>query len=179
MAELLRKKYSGYKNFNVINADFETYPFEADQYDLAYSAASIQWIDEEIAYKKCYSILKNKGYLAMFFLCGDYKSIDPELYMDIQNVYDTFFVTDQPYKRKFSYDIGEKYGLHYLGMKEFYSERKYSADEYVQYIQTHSDHIMLKSDYRTPFYNGIRNAILKHGDIIRFNDTFVLHIYQK
>lgn len=179
LADLLSQKYAGYKNFKVINADFESYQFEPNQFDLVYSAAAIQWIDEAMAYKKSFSILKDSGYLAMFFLNGDYKSTNPALFEDIQRAYDSWFVTEIPYKRKFNYEIGENYGLRYLGRKEFYGKRSYSADEYIEYIHTHSDHIMIKAENSAQFYDGIRKAILKHGGIIRFNDTYILHLYQK
>lgn len=179
LAELLKRKYDQYENFQVINADFEIYPFESEQFDLVYSAAAIQWINEEIAYQKSYSILKDQGYLAAFFMYGDYKTNNPALAEDIQHVYSTYFVSETPYRQKFDYEAGEKYGFHYLGKKEFYGTRSYSADEYIEYIKTHSDHITIKEECRDLFFHGIRDAILNHGDKIRFQDTYVLHLYQK
>lgn len=179
LADTLRKKYGKYENFNVINADFETYPFEENQFDLVYAAAAIQWINQETAYKKAFSILNNGGYFAMFFMLGDYEKSNPDLYRDIQNVYDMHFVTDMPYKRKFDYEIGEKFGFSYLGRYEFYGKRCYSADEYVEYIQTHSDHIAIKECNREPFFNSIHDAILRNGNNVTFEDTYVLYLYQK
>lgn len=179
LAEILKRKYDKFENFQVINADFEIYPFESGQFDLVYSAAAIQWIKEEIAYKKCYSILKDHGYLAMCYMCGDYKTDDPALFEDIQQIYDTYFVSESPYKQKFNYEDGEKYGFHYLGRKDFHGRRSYSADEYIEYIKTHSDHITLREENRNPFFHGIRDAILNHGNNISFQDTYVLHLYQK
>lgn len=179
LAELLKKKYDKYENFKVINADFEIHPFESGQFDLVYSAAAIQWINEETAYKKCYSILKDTGCLAMFFMYGDYKTDNPSLFEDIQHIYDNYFVSEAPYRQKFNYEDGEKYGFHYLGKKDFYGKRSYSADEYVEYIKTHSDHITIKEENRKPFFNGIRDAITDHGNRISFRDTYVLHLYQK
>lgn len=179
LAELLKSKYGKYENFRVVNADFEVHPFEAGQFDLVYSAAAIQWIKEETAYQKCYSILKDQGYLAMFFMYGDYKTGNPALFEDIQQIYDAYFVSKMPYRQKFNYEAGERYGFHYLGRRDFYGTRSYSAEEYIEYIKTHSDHIMIREEYRVPFFQGIRDAILKHGNRICFRDTYVLHLYQK
>lgn len=132
-----------------------------------------------IRFRKCYSILKDQGYLAMFFLYSDYKTDDPVLYEDIQHIYDTYFVSEMPYKQKFNYDAGETYGFRYLGGKDFHAKRSCSADEYVEYIKTHSDHIMIREEYRKPFFTGIRDAIKDHGNRIRFRDTYILHLYQK
>ena len=48
----MKNKFGCYENFHIINADFEKYAFEENAYDLVYSAATIQWIPEEIAFFK-------------------------------------------------------------------------------------------------------------------------------
>lgn len=175
----MKQKYKAYKNFDIVNADFEKFQFEKEKYNLVYSAATIQWIKEDVAYKKSFDMLKTNGYLAMFLLRGDYKSTNPALFNDIQKVYDNYFVTDAPYKQKFNYENAPSYGFKLVCKKEFPSERIFSADDYVQYIGTHSDHILLKEEYREKFFNGIHDAIIKHGGQIKFNDTYVLYLYQK
>ncbi len=81
-------------------------------------------ITEHIAYGKCYEILKNKGYLAMFRMLDDYKSTNADLYDDIQKVYDTCYEVDIPYTCKFNYKNGESYGFSYLGEYKFYGGKK-------------------------------------------------------
>jgi SAM-dependent methyltransferase len=179
LADFMKKKYSGYENFKLINADFETYSFENNHYDLVYSAAAIQWIKEEVAYSKCVEMLKDGGYLAIFYVRGDYKASNPELYSDIQKVYDEYFKPETPYTCKFNYKNGTNYGLKYLGTKEFYGQRVFNADEYIEYIHTHSDHTSISEGCKEPFFNGIHKAIVEHGNQIVFNDTYVLYLYQK
>ena len=48
LAAFTKNKFKFYDNFHIINADFEKYNFEQNQFDLVYSAATIQWIPEEI-----------------------------------------------------------------------------------------------------------------------------------
>lgn len=179
LTAFMKSKYADYPNFHIVNADFETYVFEESSYDLVYSAATIQWINEEIAYSKCANILKEGGYLAMFFLRGDYQTPNPELFSAIQKIYDEYFKPENPYRCKFDYENGTSYGLEYLGRKEFYGKREFTADEYIEYIHTHSDHAAIKEECREPFFEGIRNAIIEHGNRIVFHDTYVLHLYQK
>lgn len=61
LAMFMKGKYAKYPNFNILNADFETYVFEESSYDLVYSAAAIQWIREDVAYSKCVKMLKDGG----------------------------------------------------------------------------------------------------------------------
>jgi len=56
----MKSKFSSYENFKIVNDDFEKYDF-GGKFDLVYSAATIQWIPEEIAFSKCHDILKCGG----------------------------------------------------------------------------------------------------------------------
>ena len=79
----MRQKFQSYSNFDIINADFETYDFANRKFDLVYSAATIQWIPEEIAFSKVYDLLNPGGTLAMFMTRSDEKSANEALYNKI------------------------------------------------------------------------------------------------
>lgn len=178
-SDMLDKKYGSRDNYRLINDDFITHDFGTDRFDFIYSAATIQWIPEDIAFGKTFELLKSGGLLAMMFLHGDYESTDPELYADIQKVYDEYFKPETQYKGGFRYDNAVNYGYTELETKYFKGRREYTADEYIQYIGTHSDHIMLKEPYRTPFFEGIHKAVKAHGDKIVYDDTYILKTVRK
>lgn len=179
LARYMQQKYAARPNFRIVNADFETWPFEGERFDLIYSAATIQWIDEKVAYQRCFELLNAGGWLAMFLMSGNYRDSDPALYADIQCVYDAHFVSDQPYRQKFNYLNGTAYGFDFIERVEFPGRREYTADEYLQYIGTHSDHITLNENHRKPFFDGIREAILRHGGKVVFDDRYILYLYRK
>ena len=77
--DFMRKRFEAYSNFNIINADFEKHIFENNVYDFVYSAATIQWIPEQIAFSKIYDMLKPGAYLAMFLYRDDYYNKDTEI----------------------------------------------------------------------------------------------------
>ena len=52
LAELMNRKYGDLPNFSLVNDDFITYDFDIQKFDMIYSAATIQWIPEEIAFSK-------------------------------------------------------------------------------------------------------------------------------
>ncbi|MBO4928521.1 MAG: class I SAM-dependent methyltransferase [Clostridiales bacterium] len=175
----MREKYSSCPNFSIVTGDFETYDFGDRKFDLIYSAAAIQWIKEDVAYRRCTELLKDGGILAMFMLHGDYQKSNPALYDEIQKVYDRYFVTDQPYTQKFNYMDGGSYGLTFLEKKVFLGRREYTADEHNQYLGTHSTHITLKEEYKDLFFNGVRDAVIKHGNKVIFDDEYILYLYRK
>ena len=179
LAEKMREKYSSRPNFDIVVDDFETHDFGGKKFDLIYSAAAIQWIDEDVAYRRVSELLKDGGILAMCFLRADYQKSNPALYDDIQKVYDKYFVTDQPYNQKFNYMNGVNYGLTFLEELSYPGRREYNADEHNEYLGTHSTHIMLNEEYRDRFFNGVHDAVMKHGNKIVFDDQYMLYLYRK
>lgn len=175
----MKDKFGSYQNFHIVNADFENYNFRENEYDLVYSAATIQWIPEETAFTKTYKMLKPGGCLAMFMTRSDETSENPSLKDEIDKVYDKYFHVKQRYNCKMDYKNVLNYGFENLRYKEWKSVRKLNADEYICYISTHCEHITLEEPYKSNFYAGIRKAIEAAGNEIVITDTIPLYSVQK
>ena len=110
-AAVLNRKYGNRANFHLIHDDFITHDFGTRKFDLIYSAATIQWIPEETAFGKTFSLLKPGGMLAMFLTRRDYRTPNPALFEKIQQVYDQYFKPEIPYSHgSFCYENALKYG---------------------------------------------------------------------
>lgn len=96
--ETMKHKYSHYSNFSIVNDDFITHDFNGQKFDMIYSAATIQWIPEEIAFSKTFNLLKPGGTLAMMLTKADYKTPNEDLYRKIQQVYSEYFKPETEYK---------------------------------------------------------------------------------
>lgn len=179
LAALLRKKCRGYDNFRLIQDDFITHDFGAARFDLILSAATIQWIDEDVAFPKCFALLKEGGVLAMMFTRRDYRTPNEALYQDIQRVYSAYFHPETPYTRRFAYDNAPEYGFTNLQRLEFHTACVYTADEYAACVGTHCDHIVLREPDRSLFFSGIRDAIRRHGNAIKVLDTVVVYLARR
>jgi cyclopropane fatty-acyl-phospholipid synthase-like methyltransferase len=179
LAEYTKNKFSCYENFHIVTADFESYDFGHDQFDLVYSAATIQWIPEEIAFPKVYHMLKSHGTFAMMFTKTDEKSANELLYMKMQEVYDKYFHPETDYTCHIEYNNTEKYGFTDIECRSYNKTRELNADEYVAWISTHAPHITLKEPYKSSFYKGIRDVILNFGNKITLKDTIVLYLARK
>lgn len=175
----MREKFGHYLNFHIVNADFEQYDFPENTYDLVYSAATIQWIPEEIAFTKTFRMLKPGGRLAMFMTRSDETTANPALKEDINQVYREHFHVEQKYTCHLVYENVLRYGFTELTVKEWTSRRTLTADEYIAYIGTHCEHISLQEPYRSKFYAGIRKAIEDAGGTITIIDTIPLYLTQK
>ena len=178
--EKMKEKYGKYGNFHIVNDDFITHDFKDRKFDMIYSATTIQWIPEEIAFSKTYDLLKPGGTLAMMLTVSDYKSANEPLYNDIQKVYDEYFKPETKYEHGgFRYDNAPAYGYVDFEKREFYGKREMTTDEYVSFCQTHCDHMVIPEPYNTQFFEGLRNAVTNHGGKVIFNDTYVLYLTKK
>lgn len=179
LAEYTANKFRAYDNFHIVNADFETYDFGPRKFDLIYSAATIQWIPEKIGFSKSFDLLKSGGIFAMMLTKSDYKTPNEALYNAIEEVYNQYFRPETVYSQKLVYGNVVNYGFVDLERREYSSKREFNADDYVSYLGTHCDHIVLKEPYQSKFYTGIRDAVLKAGNRIALNDTIVLYLARK
>jgi phospholipid N-methyltransferase len=89
--EMMKRKYGKYPNFHIVNDDFITHDFGSRRFDMIYSATTIQWIPEEIAFSKTFDLLKLGGTLAMMLTTGEYKTPNEDLFNKIQKVYSEYF----------------------------------------------------------------------------------------
>jgi len=178
--EMMKRKYGQYPNFSIVNDDFITHDFGDQKFDMIYSAATIQWIPEEIAFQKTFDLLKPGGTLAMMLTKGDYKTPNEALYEKIQKVYSEYFKPETEYgQRGFKYSNAVNYGYVDFERREFYGKREFTADEYVAFCGTHCDHMNIPEPYKSKFFGGLRDAVLDMGNKIVFNDTFVLFLAKK
>ena len=178
--DLLQQKYGARENFHLIHDDFITHDFGAQQFDMIYSAATIQWIPEELAYTKTFQMLRPGGVLAMMLTKGDYKTPNEKLYNEIQKFYAAYYKPETPYTQGgFGYTNAPAYGYEPVEKREFYGQRVMTADEYVAFSGTHCDHIVIPEPYKTKLFDGLRTAVLQAGNRIVFNDTFVLYLAKK
>ena len=174
------EKYGLYPNFNIVNGDFITHDFGDKKFDMIYSAATIQWIPEEIAFSKTFDLLKPGGVLAMMITKGDYKTPNEDLFNKIQGYYSSYFKPETEYKHgSFKYSNAVNYGYVDFETREFYGERVFTADEYVSFCGTHCDHIVIPEEYKSKLFEGLRSAVEEAGDRIVFKDTYVLYLAKK
>ena len=177
------KRFGHYRNFQIVNDDFETHRFDNAPFDLIYSAAAFQWIPEKIGYPKAYDLLKSNGAFAMFMMRPDPQPgggyTDEPLYTELQEVYSKFFRPETAYTCRLDYDARDTYGFVHLEKREYRKTRTYSADGYVALIGTHADHITLQEPYKTKFYEGIREVVQRAGNKITLYDKITMYLARK
>ena len=182
LTEMMKRKYGSYPNFSIVNDDFITHDFGSLQFDMIYSAATIQWIPEKIAFTKTFDLLKPGGTLAMMITSSDYRTPDEALYQRIQKVYAEDFRPETEYKDMhppFDYTHATDYGYIDFEKRAFKGQRIFTADEYVAFSGTHCDHLVIPEPHKSRFFEGLRRAVLENGNRIVFQDTYILYLMHK
>lgn len=180
LADRLAGNFQDYPNFHLIRGDFLTHDFGGQRFDCVFSAAAIQWMPEEAAFRKVYSLLKPGGTLAMMLIKTDYQTPNPALYDRIQAVYSRYYKPEQAYMPgRFRYGQAPAYGYVDFEKHTFPGRRQYTGAEYAALCATHADHITIPSPYREPFFTGIREAVEAFGDRIELLDTYVLYLARR
>jgi trans-aconitate methyltransferase len=175
----MKRRFGAYDNFQIINADFETHDFEENHFDLVYSAATIQWIPEEIAFPKVFKLLKSGGSIAMMATGTDYEYANDELWAQIQKVYEQYFRPETVYSCSFAGNNAVNYGFIDFECRRYYKTRILNADEFVLWTSIMAPHLTLQEPYKSKFFEGIRNAVLDFGNRIILNDTIILNLARK
>ena len=180
LSAFMQNKYHNYPNFHLVNDDFITHDFGTQRFDLIYSAATIQWIPEAIAFSKTFSPLKPGGVLAMMLTRSNYRESNEELYQKIQQIYSQYFKPETEYRHgKFSYTNAPNYGYTDFETREYSGKREFTADEYVAFCGTHCDHLVIPEPYKSKFFNGLLETVRNAGNRVVFHDTFVLYLARK
>lgn len=179
LVEVMRRKYGNLPNFHITVDDFITHDFGALTFDCIYSAATIQWIPEEVAFGKTFGLLKPGGTLSMFRTVSDYRTPNPALFNRIQQVYDAYFKPETPYACKLRYENATLYGYVGFERREYHGTREFTADEYAQFSGTHCDHIVIPEPYKSKLFDGLRDAVNEFSGRIVFQDAYVMDLVRK
>ncbi|MBO4439252.1 MAG: hypothetical protein J5798_07870 [Spirochaetaceae bacterium] len=82
-------------------------------------------------------------------------------------------------KALFNHQHATDYGYVDFEKREFYGKREMTADQYVAFSGIYCDHMVIPELFNTQFFEGLRNAVLAHGNKIVFNDTYVMYLARK
>lgn len=187
LSSFTREKFKSYKNFNVVYSAFEDYDCDDNKFDMLYSATAFHWIPDEIGYKKAYRVIKNGGTLALFWNRPSINDKDNPLHQKIQSFYNellphwSYKVTNNDDKSRYSNIINkiEQYGFMNIELKLYNNTRKITGVEYIELLNTYSDHLALEKTIKARLFNGIRTVIEQCGNELIINDTIDLYLARK
>lgn len=193
LAQFSREKFAEFKNFEVINKDFESVKLDGNAYDLVYSASAFHWIPQETGLPKVYRILKSAGVFAWFSIQPAPAQEHLHIHEEFQKIYirHSQFFGDKPLpgpqerqqeaekKRLDRFNALKKYGFVDVNTKFYYGTRTFNSKDYTTLISTFSNHKAMPEDSRMPFLKEIANTIDCNGGEFTLSDTIILVMGRK
>ena len=196
MVSFLSNKFKEYKNLNVIEASFEDAVLEENHFDLIYAATAFHWVDAEIGCPKAFRLLKTGGTIALFrynAIAADGEKIYDEIQAFYEKHYYSYYTSSiKPVKKSkqdflkpseiyisFRFEDLKDYGFKDISMKFYDGIKTFTADEYLIWLDTMSDHRSLPEANRKALYNGIRETIVRNGNCHKIDFIFQLYMGRK
>lgn len=185
LADLAKERFKEYPNLILRNQTLQEFESPAETFDLIYAAAAFHWIPEEYGYKRVYELLKSGGVFARFAYHAGADKGRIRLAGEIQELYQKYMHTERPPK-EFGKENAERladtaiqYGFTDTKYKLYHCTKDYTANEYGLLLKTYPDHMALAEDNRTKLFEGIHEAITKHGGMITVYYTMDLELARK
>lgn len=186
MAALARSNCRGFPDVSVEEAEFERWEPGGATFAIVYAAQAWHWIDPAVRYRKPADLLRKGGALAAFWnrpdwsncvLAADidshYRAVIPELLEESGPMRPS----RQPMPELWGDPPGEiaATGRYEAPVQRRYTwRRRYSTEEYLSLLQTHSDHILLAEDRRRALLRGVGAIIDLAGGAIEID--YVTHL---
>lgn len=156
-----------------------------NSFDLIYSATAFHWIPEEYGYKRVYELLKEGGVFARFSYHAGADRGRSELAREIQHMYKAYMNSS---KEPNIFDLedaqalaqtAENYGFADTKYYIYETTKDFTSDEYLELLWTYPDHMKLEKEKREKLFQGIYDAINRHGGVITVYYVMDLELARK
>jgi SAM-dependent methyltransferase len=172
-----------YPRVNFETVTFEQWHEQSGEFDLVMSAQAFHWIPQPSGYAKAARTLKAQGHLALFW--NMYPDPTDALFLDLQKVYEehapelaTRASSCEDLIKQREADIGDSGYFGKVRVERFPWSVKYDAQQYVDLLDTYSDHLRLSEERRSRLYAGTREVITRHGGFIEKPYLAMLYVAQ-
>ena len=189
LAAQARRNLAGFPRVTVVNADFEHWePSAPGAFDLVFAATAWHWIDPDVGYAKAWELLKPGGQLAVWEAGHVVPPDGDPLFREIQDVYDeigeglpggwTFSTVQTLADRAAQIEASGLFTD--VRLRRFGWEIRYTADAYINLLDTFSGHIAMAQWQRMRLYGEIRRRLAQRPDgTLRRHWGAVLHVARR
>jgi SAM-dependent methyltransferase len=165
LAEVARHELQDYKNVQIITGAFEEIILPESSFDLVFAATAFHWLDPAVRFVKSHDLLQNGGHLAIIHAHHISDEKGDAFLNASQPIYDKYDFTDKDKKPKFPRhknlkptEIDENlFRLKYFG--SFPVVITYNASQFVQLLNTYSNHLVASQQVQQAFYGEIEALI--------------------
>jgi SAM-dependent methyltransferase len=169
LAKVLRKNVAAFPGVAIEVTTFEAWKGADRGFDLVISAQAFHWVDPTVRYRKAAAALRPFGSLAL--IRNEQFDLEPSLRAELDTAYERYFAevanegtrdVDRN-RREQAAEIERSGCFGPVHSALFPWTARYTARQYLDLLDTHSDHAVLEPRFREPLYAAIARAIERHG----------------
>jgi SAM-dependent methyltransferase len=173
MAAVARRTCAAFPSVTVIERDFEQWEVEPAAFKVVTSAQAWHWTDPRTRYATARRALVDGGAVAAFWNRADWARCR------LRDALAVTYAFAAPgwapagpmhpmapageLAREWPAEIDAAAGFDRPQLRAYAWTARYTADEYVRLLATHSDHIVLQPSVRRALLDGVADAIISHG----------------
>lgn len=180
-----RIKFSEFDRVKFEIGRFEELDLPPKQYDVILSAQAFHWIPQPIGYEKCAHVLKDNGYLALFwnmYITYD-NALDNEL-VEISNRYGGFadFLSVDGCEKRIASIAANIENSGYFNSPKIHStlwNQTYDAEQYFGFAKTGNSFVQKSEEEKLNAFIDIKKLADKHGGVINRPYLCVLYLASK
>lgn len=185
LSAVARRELAQFRNVEVITASFESFEPHPAGFDLVLAATSWRWVNPAMRYQKAARMLRGGGSLAI--IDGGHHVFPPgfdPFFQQIQKYYDSIGeraesgVGQTPNEVPDLRSEIESSGLFGdVGLKRYVWTVDYTAEQYIDVLNTYSGHIAMTDAQREVIFAGVRELMAtREGRPIRKHYLSILHV---
>jgi SAM-dependent methyltransferase len=187
MAALARETCAGYDRVTVLESEFEQFAPRGERFQLLFSAQAWHWISREVRFIRAREALAGGGLLAVFWswprwqdspvrseLLAAYRRAAPDFVPGGPDPMHPATDTAQALEGNWQREIAGAEGFERPEVRAYDWSLAYSADEYLDLLQTHSGHIVRPEAERRAILDEVGAVIGRHGGSFELPLTTVL-----
>lgn len=165
LAALARRKLARFPDTTIVLAAFETWPLPPEPFDAVVAATAFHWLDPAIRVSKIARALRPGGALATI-ATNHIEGGDRQFFVDVQDCYEEWLPGSADQRVPAAVEVGSDAGeledsgrFERPAIRRYEWERSYSAQEYVDLLDTYSDHRALDEAARGHLFDCIVRLI--------------------
>ncbi len=183
LAAVARRELKKFRDVEVITGAFEAFEPRAAQFDLVLAATAWGWVDPAVRYQKAASIVRQGGALAI--IDGGHHVFPPgfdPFFKQIQKYYDSIGERAESWPAPdevpdLRSEIEESGLFGEVSVKRYVWTVDYTAEKYIDVLNTYSSHIAMTSAQREVIFAGVWKLMAARPDRpIRKHYLSILHV---
>ncbi len=187
LAAVARANLAVFPDVEVVHGAFETWrPLDEATYDAVVAATAWHWADPEVRYRRAWELLRPGGHLAFWAAVHVLPVAGDPIFLELQEVYEEIGAgraTTWPRPRELPdarYEIRASGLFDGVTVIQFDWEVRYTAERYIDLLETFSANIVMQPWQRERLYDEIRRRLAERPDgLLRRHWGAALHMARR